>query len=166
MVEGCPALWRRASAQASALDALCRETMIGMGRKVDRAVLLDSGAVSEIQIDRVLSLCEGCGGDARALIEGLENGGVSGFQKRKTAALREYLESEGYLDERARRTESQIRAAMVAAIGPAVAEGDLLLADIELLVQRLELRRRTVITGAPRSTNGQPSSLTARISDG
>ena len=166
VVEHCPELWRRASAQASALDALCRETAIGVGRKVDRAVLLDSGAVSEVQIERVLSFCDECGGDARALIDGLENGSVSGFQKRKTAALREYLESEGYLDERARRTEAQIRAAMLAAIGPAVAAGDMLPADIELLLHRLELRRGAVISGAPRSVDGQPSSLTARISDG
>jgi len=165
IVEGCPELWRRARAYASALEALCMEAAIGMGRQVDRSVLLDSGAVSEIQIERVLSLCERCGGDARALMEGLEEGGVSGFQKRKMAALREYLEDNGYLDERGRRTEAQMRAAMLAAIGPAVSAGDILPSDIDVLLHRLELRR-TSVDAAAGAGAGQTESLTARISEG
>lgn len=171
IVESCPGIWRRALAYAAALEALCHEAAIGMGRPVDRAVLLDSGAVSEIQMDRVLAFCERCGGDARALIDGLENGGVPGFQKRKTAALREYLEANGYLDERPRRTEAQLRAAMQAAIGPAVSDGDILPADIDTLLRRLESRRAAVsgvpsMPGAPSTRPVQAESLAARISDG
>ncbi|HET7551169.1 MAG TPA: hypothetical protein VFK04_07750 [Gemmatimonadaceae bacterium] len=165
IVESCPALWRRARAYAGALEALCQEAAIGMGRPVDRSVLMDSGAVSEIQIERVQSLCERCGGDARALMEGLEAGGVSGFQKRKMAALREYLEDEGYLDERARRSEAQMRAAMLAAIGPAVSAGDILPADIDVILHRLELRRTSVVAAASPGAR-QTDSLAARISEG
>jgi cell division protein FtsB len=165
IVESCPTLWRRARAYAGALEALCREAAIGLGRPVDRSVLLDSGAVSEIQIERVLSLCERCRGDARALVAGLEDGGVSGFQKRKIAALREYLEEKGYLDERVRRTEAQLRAAMLAAIARAVSAGDVRPADIDVLLHRLELRRTSVdASAAPRAS--QTDSLAARISEG
>lgn len=151
IVDGCPGLLRRARAYATALDALCHEAAIGMGRPVDRAVLMDSGAVSEKQIDRVLALCDRCGGDASALVEGLERGGVSGFQKRKTAALREYLEASGHLDERPRRTEAQLRAAMQAAIAPAVSQGDLLPADLDTLLRRLESRRPSPASPSPAS---------------
>ncbi|HEU4585905.1 MAG TPA: hypothetical protein VFR95_09145, partial [Gemmatimonadaceae bacterium] len=171
IVESCPGIWRRARAYAAALEALCHEAAIGMGRPVDRAVLMDSGAVSEVQMERVLSLCDRCGGDARALIHGLENGGVSGFQKRKTATLREYLEEKGYLDERPRRTEAQLRAAMQAAIAPAVSDGDIVPADLDIILRRLELRRASI--GAAPSMGGAPSpgpvqaeSLAARIADG
>ncbi len=165
IVASSPRLWRRAGAYAAALAALCEEAAIGLGRPVDRAVLLDSGAVSEIQIERVLSLCERCGGDARALIEGLENGSVSGFQKRKTALLREYLEDNGFLDERARRTEAQLRSAMLAAIGPEVSAGNVLPSDVDSLLHRLELRG-TVVNAAATVGGGQTESRAARISEG
>jgi uncharacterized protein YhaN len=165
IVASSPRLWRRAGAYAAALAALCEEAAIGLGRPVDRAVLLDSGAVSEIQIERVLSFCERCGGDARALIEGLENGSVSGFQKRKTALLREYLEDNGFLDERPRRTEAQLRSAMLSAIGPEVSAGNVLPSDIDLLLHRLELRS-AVVNAAATVGGGQTESLAARISDG
>ena len=129
-------------------------------------MLVDSGAVSDIQIERVLSFCEQCEGDARALVEGLEGGGVSGFQRRKTAALREFLEGAGYLDERTRRTEDQLRAAMLSAIAPAVSAADMLPRDIEILLRRLELRRKPVDAVAPSGGDGQPASLAARISEG
>ncbi len=171
IVESCTGVWRRARAYAVALEALCHEAAIGMGRPVDRGVLMGSGAVSEIQMERVLSLCERCGSDAHALIQGLENGGVSGFQKRKTAALREYLEEMGYLDERPRRTEAQLRAAMQAAIAPAVSDGDIVPADIDTLLRRLELRRASIngapsMGGAPSTGPVQAESLAARISEG
>jgi uncharacterized protein YhaN len=171
IVESCPAIWRRARAYAGALEALCHEAAIGLGRPVDRAVLMESGAVSEIQMERVLSLCERCGRDARALIQGLEKGGVSGFQKRKTAALREYLEEKGYLDERPCRTEARLRAAMQAAIAPAVSDGDIVPADIDTLLRRLELRRASIgdapsMGGAPSTGRVQAESLAARISAG
>jgi hypothetical protein len=104
-------------------------------------------------------------------MHGLENGGVPGFQKRKTAALREYLEATGYLDERPRRTEAQLRAAMQAAIAPAVSDGDIVPADIDILLRRLELRRASVsgapsMSGAPSTGAVQAESLAARISEG
>jgi uncharacterized protein YhaN len=163
--ESRPALWCRARAYAEALAALCREAAIGMGRPVDRSVLVASDAVSEVQIGRVLSLCEQCHGDARAFMARLEGGGVSGFQKRKMAALREYLEANGYLDERVRRTEAQLRAEMLAAIAPAVAAGDVHPLDIEVLLRRLESRRTAVdVKEAPPGAHSE--SRAARISEG
>jgi uncharacterized protein YhaN len=165
IMESRPALWRRVRAYAEALAALCREAAIGMGRPVDRSVLVASGAVSEVQIERVLALCEECRGDARAFIARLEGGGVSGFQRRKMAALREHLEGGGYLDERVRRTDVQLRAAMLAAIAPAVAADDVQPADIDILLRRLELRRTAldVEEGPP---GDHAESRTARISEG
>ena len=166
VVEGSPTLWGRARGYARALEALCREAAIGLGRPVDRAVLLDSGAVSDRQMERVWALCESCAGDARALVEGLEGGGAPGFLKKKIAELREYLEREGYLDERPRRTEEQIRGAMLGALGPAVAEGELQPADVDVLVRRLEQRRKPIVSTPLLATDGQPASRASRISAG
>jgi len=165
IVAGCPSVWRRASAYALALAALSHEAAIGLGRPVDRAVLLASGAVSEVQIERVVALCTRRGGDAHAIIDGLEAGEVAGFRRKKAEALREYLCEHGYLDERSRRDESQLRAAMLAAIAPAVSAGDILPADIDVLLHRLE-SRRTAVRMAPAAGGGQAESRAARISDG
>jgi hypothetical protein len=147
LVAGHPQLWSRARACAAALGALCHEAAIGLGRPVDRFVLASSGAVSDVQMPRVLALCERCGGDARALVEGLENGAVSGFHSRKTAELRAWLEKNGYLDERARRTAAQLRAAMQKAIAPAVSEGSIVPSAIDALIRRLESRHSAVVAG-------------------
>ena len=147
LVADRPDLWSRARACAAALDALTHEAGIGLGRPVDRSVLASSGAVSDIQMPRVLEQCERCGGDARALVEGLENGAVSGFQSRKTEVLRSYLEENGYLDPRPKRDAAQLRAAMQRAIAPAVAEGTLAPSAIDSLLRRLESRRSAVVAG-------------------
>ncbi len=175
LVEGCPALWRRARACAAALDALCHEAAIGLGRPVDRSVLARSRAVSDVQMEKVLAVCDRCDGDARALMEGIENGAVPGFHKRKAAELRAHLEEGGYLDERPRRGEAQLRAAMQRAIAPAVSDGDIVPAEVDALLRRLESRRSAVAAGpAPlaaleqRSAGGgaQAESRTASILEG
>ena len=166
LVADTPALWQRARGYARALEALCSETAIGLGRPVDRAVLLDSGAVSERQMERVLAVCDRCGGDARALVEGLEGGEAPGFQKKKITALREYLESTGHLDERPRRTAEQIRVAMLAAVGPAVGDGALDTRAVDDLLRRLEERRTPIVSGSLSTAEAQAESRAARISAG
>jgi hypothetical protein len=85
----------------------------------------------------VVALLEGCGGHAGHLVEALEAGGAPGFQRKKTAELREYLEGEGYLDARPRRSADEIRtAALVAATGD-IAGGRIAPADVDALLRRV-----------------------------
>lgn len=72
----------------------------GRGTPVDRNVLEASGAVTAKFMDAVTALAERVGGDARALLESLDNGGVARFQTNKLRELEAYLENEGYLDTR------------------------------------------------------------------
>ena len=88
---------RAAEPVARALEAACEAWRIGRGRSVDRAVLLDSEAVSGSFIDRVAKLNMSLNGDAKQLITKLEAGEVDRWRQKNTAKLRDYLLDEGYL---------------------------------------------------------------------
>ncbi|MCF8025651.1 MAG: hypothetical protein K9K82_09200 [Desulfobacteraceae bacterium] len=70
----------------------------GRGRPVDRSALEQSGAVSDNFIEDVSSLAIRLEGDAKALVEALNNGAVARFRKNKVEELSEWLEKHGYLD--------------------------------------------------------------------
>ncbi len=89
---------REISQNGAALEAFVRAWMIGRGDLVDRQVLEESGAVSDIFLDRVASLAEEVDGDGEALIKQLSRGAVSGFLSKKADELAAYLESEGYTE--------------------------------------------------------------------
>lgn len=81
---------------------------LGRGHPVDRQALEDSGAVSAKFLDKVAALNDRLGGDARALLDGLENGDVDRFRTDKREALHAWLTEHGYLDGRPALTEPQI----------------------------------------------------------
>lgn len=101
-------IFQRARAAA---DVLCRAVecwRIGRGRPVDRDVLLRSGCVTPKFIDAVVELAKNVGDDSQALIESLQDGDAKGFQTKKRDELAEYLQMEGYLDDRDVLTSDQI----------------------------------------------------------
>ena len=102
-------VYREAQVVVRVLEEAARERRIGRGRPVDRAVLIDSEAVSGTYLDRVSQLASKESGDAKQLIAALESGRVKGFLSKKRATLREYLVAEGYLDERETLTAEQVR---------------------------------------------------------
>lgn len=122
----------RIRARAEAVRAFLEASRIGRGRPVDRAALEDSGAVSETFIDRVTRFCEEVDGDARRLVEGLEDGEVKRFRSDKTRELRQYLIREGYLDEQQPLEPREIWIRTVAAVDDSAIEPD----DLRALLQR------------------------------
>jgi len=106
----------------------------GRGKPVDRAALLQSGAVSETFNDRVAAMNQSVGGDARALIEELENHPLPRFQAARREQLREYLIGEGYLDERERLEPGQILEQVGVAAFRDLEEGRISQAQLEMLV--------------------------------
>ncbi len=102
-------LYQEAEAASRVLEEASREWRIGRGNPVDRAVLIDSGAVSETYLDRVSQLATEHSGDAKQLIGALESGRAKGFLSKKRAALREYLVSREYLDDRETLSAEEIR---------------------------------------------------------
>lgn len=117
------AVYARAEAAARALERAFDLARIGRGRKVDRAVLADSRAVSDTFLDRVAELCEECGGDARGLVAALARGEVRRFRADALEKLRDYLEEHGYLDEREPLTSKELRLRTLAAVAPELARG-------------------------------------------
>ena len=102
-------VYQEAQVAVRVLDESAREWRIGRGNPVDRATLIDSGAVSPTYLDPVAHLAAEHSGDAKQLIRALESGQVKGFRSKKLADLREYLISEGYLDQRESLSAEEIR---------------------------------------------------------
>ncbi|HCD02281.1 MAG TPA: hypothetical protein DER64_17335, partial [Planctomycetaceae bacterium] len=107
----------------------------GRGRPVDKAVLLQSGEVSEIFLDRVDEVNQSVGGDARTLIEQLEINPIPRFQNAKRDQLREYLIGEGYLDERERLEPEEILEQVLVAAFRDLEKGRIDQPQLELLVK-------------------------------
>ncbi len=106
----------RASAAARAVEEACRLWRIGRGKPVDRAVLEDSGCVSETFINEVSALAATLNGDAAALIQELEAGRVSRWRKSNTEGLRAYFEENGYLANAVPLPPEELRVRVLAAV--------------------------------------------------
>lgn len=71
----------------------------GRGRPVDRAVLDECDAVSDIFLDRAADLAMKLGGNGEALVRALRAGELKGFYSSKTIELDEWLADNGYTDD-------------------------------------------------------------------
>ena len=69
----------------------------GRGRPVDREALAASGAVTRNFLDRLAELAGEAGGDARRLLEEMDEGAVPHFRDRNRQRLEEWLRENGYL---------------------------------------------------------------------
>ena len=69
----------------------------GRGRPVDREALAASGAVTRHFLDRLAELAGEAGGDARRLLEEMDEGAVPHFRDRNRQRLEEWLRENGYL---------------------------------------------------------------------
>ena len=73
----------------------------GRGMPVDRAVLDESGAVSDVFLDRAADLAKELEGEGDALVSALRTGHVKGFFASKTDELERWLVYKGYVDDAA-----------------------------------------------------------------
>ena len=73
----------------------------GRGMPVDRAVLDESGAVSDVFLDPAADLATELEGDGNALVLALRNRQVKGFHASKTDELENWLANQGYIDDAA-----------------------------------------------------------------
>lgn len=69
----------------------------GRGRPVDREALAASGAVTRTFIDRLAELAGEAGGDARRLLDDMDEGAAPHFRDRNRQRLEEWLRENGYL---------------------------------------------------------------------
>lgn len=124
-------------ARADALQAFGESWRIGRGQPVGRAVLADSGAVSERFLAQVVAKAEELAGDGELLLAALLTGQVKGFRKAKLEELREYLTAAGFIDARSLLSEQEINERVLRAVEPHLARRVLTPKDIARLVHIL-----------------------------
>ena len=73
----------------------------GRGKPVDRAVLDESGSVSDVFLDPAADLAKELEGDGKALVLALRGRRVKGFHASKTDELEKWLADQGYVDDAA-----------------------------------------------------------------
>jgi hypothetical protein len=118
-------------------EAFLEAARVGVGRRVDRSVLEDSGAVTPTFLDRVDDFADRVDGDATRLLAGLEGGEVPRFTQKSKDALREYLDREGYLPHQLPLGLDEIRAQVLTRVANDLAEGGLGIERMDRLVSRL-----------------------------
>jgi DNA repair exonuclease SbcCD ATPase subunit len=106
----------RLEARAAAMDPFLEGWRRGRGRPVDRAALEASDAVTATFLDRVDDLSARVGGDARRLLEGLEEGQVARFRNEARDQLKDWLLDHGYLDDRPVLDEAGLRQRLLEAL--------------------------------------------------
>jgi hypothetical protein len=89
----------------------------GRGRPVDRAVLVESGAISDTFMDRVAALCDEVGGNGEALFEALLQGGIPRFRSSQADELRAFLLDRGHIAEAEPLGLEQLRLMLAAEAG-------------------------------------------------
>ena len=91
-------LGQRCRAVRAWIDLWCQ----GRGRPLDRGMLEECGAVSNVFIERTAALAEQLQGDGEALVRALRAGQLPRFHGNKVDDLERWLDDEGYTDDRGR----------------------------------------------------------------
>ena len=96
----------------SLLEVFCEAWNQGRGRRVDRDVLVQSGAVSDRYLDDVVAIARELGGDPEKLLAALRernDNRLRGFWRSSADNLEGYLRDNGYVDDRPVLGESELR---------------------------------------------------------
>jgi DNA repair exonuclease SbcCD ATPase subunit len=146
-----PGVYTQARTLARALDVLCAQSAIGVGRRVDRQCLLDSEAVTDTMMGAVMELVERYDGNAREIVNALERREVARFQRSSLDRLRDFFMENGYIDDRPAPAMQDIRLAMINALAADSRFSTSAVADVEYLlriVSRSAGSARTHATGS------------------
>jgi len=119
-----------------ALEEYSEGWKVGRNRQVDRKAIESSGAITENFREDVMDLVEVCEGDPEKIIDGLNQGKVSGFRSSKIDELESYFLQKKYISREDQLTESELKTRMLASIT------DPQLADAGKLIRSLFNRLR------------------------
>jgi uncharacterized protein YhaN len=129
-----PSIYRLAEARAKIIKVALDGWRASHGKSVDRAVLLNSGAITPIFIDSVSQLTTTLGGDAAALIEKLEAHEVKGLRSTSIEQLRTYFSDHGYLSSTAPLSQNDLRMRALAAAAGDLETGLIAKEDIDTVL--------------------------------
>ena len=124
-------------ARARSLEEVWSHWLVGRGLPLNREILQESGAVSERFREQVYELAREVDWDAKALLQGLQNGRVPRWQSAKTEKLRDYLESAGYMDSRDPLDHEALRLAVLSRLADSIRQGLVSPEWIDILLARL-----------------------------
>ena len=96
-----------------ALEKLIECWEIGRGDPVDRHALEATSAVTNTFIDQVGKLAQELNGDAKAILDAIDNGRVYGFRSGKRNELETYFRENGYIEETETMEPGTIRTRML-----------------------------------------------------
>lgn len=111
------ALIEEVSRTAALCDRFRQLWRQGRARPVDRQVLVDSGAVSDAFLDRVVELCDELKGDGAALVDALIDGRVPRFRSAQAEELRAFLQARGCVNDDEPLAPAKIRVMLLAEAG-------------------------------------------------
>lgn len=124
--------------KADALENWRENWLIGRGRRVDRQVLEQSGAITDTFLDRVHDICRRVNGDAKALIHELETSPPKRFRPNSREALDEYLRAEGYIDDAKPLSQVEIRTLVIAHVSANLENAGLDVADLDDFIRDVQ----------------------------
>jgi uncharacterized protein YhaN len=133
----------RIQALARAAEAYTDAWCIGRGRPVDRLALEASGAVTDNHIDALVEIAEQCGGDAREVLQAIDDKQVKRFRQEKRRDLEAYMIEEGHLETREPLDDESIRTRVLASVTDALRDGTITKGDIDRLLDRLAQKATT-----------------------
>ena len=128
---------QRLDVAARATEAFLDAARVGVGLPVNRAVLQDSGAVSDVFLDRVATLAVEVHGNGVRLMEELEAGRVARYSTRSKETLREYLEEHGYCPSIPPLERDEVRVRVLGRVATELGTGSVRIEEIDRLIERL-----------------------------
>lgn len=132
-------LARELEAKGRVAEAFLEAVGVGVGRRVDRVALEESGAVGTTFLDRVDDLARSLEGNAARIMEALEAGAVPRFGTKRKQALRSFFEEGGYLPQQAPLSREEIRQFVLSRAAGDLARGTITIDQLEGLLARLWL---------------------------
>ena len=111
---------------------------IGRPAKVDRQVLIDSKAVSEVFMDQVCEQAKQCNGIARDLVTSLQNKSVAKWRATNTEKLASYLGDNGFLSNEQPLPSGVIRLRVLSSMSEDVKLGRISAEAVDWMLDRVE----------------------------
>jgi uncharacterized protein YhaN len=134
LLAGFPGIYKRAEARARVIEVALEGWRANHGKPVDRAVLLESGAVSATFIDEVARLTDELGGDASELIDQLNARRVKGLYRSSIERLETYFNETGHLPNGSAPSSGDLRMRALAAVAGGLTNGLIANDDVETLL--------------------------------
>jgi DNA repair exonuclease SbcCD ATPase subunit len=126
------AAWERLKALGHAAEHLLEALRVGRGRPVPREALERSGVITPTFRERIEQAHAQCAGRPHELLARI--GALPRFRTDNVEALREFLESEGYLDGRDPLDPAAVRVRLLAAMAPELRAGIVTAMDLDRLM--------------------------------